>query len=253
MNTFFARLLVLLSLAISMTLACADEVQVAVAANFSQPFKQIASGFEQATGHKAVAAFGSTGQFYTQIRNGAPFQVLLSADTETPAKLEQDKLTVPGSRFTYARGKLVLWSAKPGVVDSQGEVLRKGNFEHLALCNPKLAPYGLAGLQTMQSMGVSDALQPKIVQAENITQAYQFAASGNATLGFVALSQVIKDGVIGSGSGWIVPDNLYQPILQDAVLLQKGQEQPAALALLNYLKGEQARAVMRAYGYSFTQ
>jgi molybdate transport system substrate-binding protein len=252
MNTIFSRLLVLLSLAISMTLACADEVQVAVAANFSQPFKQIASGFEQATGHKAVASFGSTGQFYTQIKNGAPFQVLLSADTETPARLEQDKVTVPGSRFTYARGKLVLWSAKPGVVDGQGEVLRTGGFEHLALCNPKLAPYGLAGLQAMQSLGVNDALQPKIVQAENITQAYQFAASGNATLAFVALSQVIKDGVISSGSGWIVPDNLYQPILQDAVLLQKGKDQPAALALLNYLKSDQARAVMRAYGYSFS-
>jgi molybdate transport system substrate-binding protein len=251
MTTNLLRLSGLFLLSFLSVLAQADEVQVAVAANFSQPFKQIASGFEQATGTKVVAAFGSTGQFYAQIKNGAPFQVFLAADTETPARLVQEKAAVAGSSFTYARGKVVLWSAQAGVVDSQGEVLKKGAFEHLALCNPKLAPYGAAGLQTMQALGVSEALQPKIVQAENITQAYQFAASGNATLAFVALSQVIKDGVIGSGSGWIVPQHLYQPILQDAVLLQKGQDQPAALALLNYLKSDKAHAVMRAYGYDF--
>lgn len=243
------QFLMLLCLGVSLSPAFADEVQVAVAANFAQPLKKIAPGFERATGHKIVAAFGSTGQFYAQIRNGAPFEVLLAADDETPAKLEQDGSAVAGSRFTYARGKLALWSAKPGLVDERGEVLKKGDFKHLALANPKLAPYGAAALQTLQALGVREALQARIVQAENISQAYQFIATGSALLGFVALSQVYRDGKIAEGSGWIVPGHLYQPILQDAVLLEKGRGRPAALALLGYLKSEPARAVIRSFGY----
>jgi len=243
------KFFLLLVSAIALTPALADEIQVAVAANFTQPLQKIAAGFEQATGHKIVATFGSTGQFYAQIKNGAPFEILLAADEATPARLEQEGAAVAGSRFTYARGKLVLWSAKPGVADDGGAVLKKGAFEHLALANPKLAPYGAAALQTMQALGIQEALQPKIVQAENITQAYQFAASGNALLAFVSLSQVYKDGKIAEGSGWIVPANLYRPILQDAVLLEKGRSKPAAEALLKYLKSEPARAVIQSFGY----
>jgi len=229
--------------------AHADEVQVAVAANFTQPLKKIAIGFEQASGHKIIATFGATGQFYAQINNGAPFEVLLAADTVTPKKMEQEKTAVAGSSYTYARGKLVLWSAQPGVVDVTGEVLKKGNFMHLSVANPKLAPYGLASMQTIQTLGLAVVLQAKIVQAENITQAYQFISTGNAELGFVALSQVIKEGKIGSGSAWIVPETLYQPILQDAVLLEKGRDKPAARAFLTYLASPAARDIIKNYGY----
>lgn len=249
MQYMMSRIFLLAGLGFALAPACADEVQVAVAANFSQVIQKIAPDFTQATGHKIVASFGSTGQFYAQIKNGAPFEVLLAADEATPARLEQEGAAVAGSRFTYARGKLVLWSAKPGVVDEQGAVLRKADFEHLAMANPKLAPYGLAALHTMQALGAYVALQPKIVQAENINQAYQFVVSGNAQLGFVALSQVVKDGKIAEGSGWIVPLTLYPAILQDAVLLEKGRDKPAAVALLNYLKSAQARAVIRSFGY----
>lgn len=247
------QLIALLGLSAAMAAASAGEVQVAAAANFTQPLQKLAPGFELATGHKIVAAFGSTGQFYAQIRNGAPFEVLLAADEAIPARLEQEGAAVGGTRFTYARGKLVLWSAKPGVVDDRGEVLKKGVFDHLALANPKLAPYGAAALQAMQALGVRDALQTRIVQAENINQAYQFAASGNALLGFVALSQVYQDGKIAAGSGWIVPAHLYRPILQDAVLLEKGRAKPAALALLRYLRSAPARAVIESFGYELGQ
>lgn len=243
------KYIVPLALGLAAAPAFADEVQVAVAANFTQPMQKIAAGFAQATGHKVIPIYGSTGKFYAQIKNGAPFEVLLAADDETPAKLEQEGAAVAGTRFTYARGKLVLWSAKPGVVDDKGEVLKKGAFDHLALANPRLAPYGAAALEAMQALGVKEAVQPKLVQAENIAQAHQFIASGNALLGFVALSQVIKDGKIADGSAWIVPARLYSPIRQDAVLLEKGRAKPAAVALLNYLKSEPARAVIQSFGY----
>ena len=230
--------------------AQADEVSVAVAANFTAPMQKIAAAFEKETGHKVVASFGSTGKFYAQIKNGAPFELLLAADDETPAKLVKEGAAITGSQFTYAIGKLVLWSPKPGVVDGAGEVLKKGVFEHLALANPKLAPYGAAGIDTMKALGVYAAIEPKVVMAENITQAYQFVSSGNAQLGFVALSQVLKDDKI-DGSAWLVPANLYQPIRQDAVLLSPGKAKPAAEALLKYLKSDAARAVIKSSGYSF--
>lgn len=231
------------------TTTLADQVQVAVAANFTAPMQKITADFEKETGHKVVLAFGSTGKFYAQIANGAPFDMLLAADDETPAKLEKELLGAPGTRFTYAIGKLVLWSAREGVVDDKGEVLKKGEFKHLALANPKLAPYGAAGMEAMGKLGVLPAIQAKIVQGENIAQTYQFIASGNAELGFVALSQVFKDGKLTSGSAWIVPDTLHQPILQDAVILAKGMRNPAARALLDYLKAAKAKTVIRAYGY----
>jgi molybdate transport system substrate-binding protein len=237
-----------------LALACAagahaDEVQVAVAANFTAPIKQMAADFEKATGHKIVAAYGATGKFYAQIKNGAPFEVLLAADDETPAKLIAENAAVPGTAFTYAIGKLVLWSAKPAVVDNQGDVLKKGGFDHIALANPKLAPYGAAAMEVMKAIGVLDAVQAKIVTAENIGQTYQFVTSGNALLGFVALSQVMKDGKIGAGSAWVVPARLYQPIKQDAVILDKGRGKPAAEALMKYLKSDKARIVIKSYGY----
>ncbi len=230
--------------------ARADEVQVAVAANFTAPMKEIAKRFEAATGHKVLSSFGSTGKFYAQIKNGAPFQALLAADAETPAKLEEEGAAVRGSRFTYAIGKLVLWSAKPGFVDNQGKVLKSGKFEHLSIANPKLAPYGAAGVQVMKDMGVFAAIEPKLVQADNIAQAFQFISTGNAELGFVALSQVIKDGKVSDGSAWIVPEKLYKPILQDAVILNNGRDNQAVIALMDFLKGEEARAVIKRFGYS---
>lgn len=238
----------LLSLVLSAS-ALADEVQVAVAANFTAPMKIIAADFEKATGHKAVLSFGATGKFYSQITNGAPFDILLAADDETPKKLDAEKGSVAGSRFTYAIGKLVLWSAKPDVVDAKGDVLTKGNFEHLAIAAPKLAPYGLAAQEALTKLGLYDKLQPKIVTGESIGQTYTFVQTGNAELGFVALSQVYEGGKIKSGSAWIVPAKLHNPIRQDAVILTKGKDNKAAAALMDYLKSEPAKAVIRSYGY----
>jgi molybdate transport system substrate-binding protein len=229
--------------------AHADEVQVAVAANFTAPIKDIAVEFEKDTGHKVTASFGATGAFYTQISNGAPFDVFFAADDKTPIKLEKENAIVPGSRFTYAIGTLVLWSSKEGYVDDKGEVLKTGTFEHVSVANPKTAPYGTAAIQTLTKLGLLETLQPKFVQGENITQAYQFISTGNAELGFVALSQVYKDGKITSGSAWIVPDDLYESIRQDAVILTKGSNNPAAKALVDYLKGPKAAAIIKSYGY----
>lgn len=229
--------------------ACADEVQVAVAANFTAPMQVIAATFEKDTGHKARLAFGSSGKFYAQIKNGAPFQVLLSADDETPAKLEREGMAVSGTRFTYAIGKLALWSAKEGAVDDKGEVLKQGSYAHLAIANPKLAPYGAAAIEVLKNLGILEAVQAKFVQGENIAQTYQFAASGNAELGFVALSQITKDGKLIKGSAWIVPGNLHAPIRQDAVMLVNGKGSAAASALMSFLKSDKARAVIHAFGY----
>ncbi|MGE8322676.1 MAG: molybdate ABC transporter substrate-binding protein [Pseudomonas sp.] len=229
--------------------AWAEEVQVAVAANFTAPIQAIAKDFEKDTGHTLVAAYGATGQFYAQIKNGAPFEVLLAADDSTPAKLEQEKAIVPGSRFTYAIGTLALWSAKPGYVDAEGEVLKKNHYQHLSIANPKTAPYGLAATQVLGALKLTDATKAKLVEGQNITQAFQFVSTGNAELGFVALSQIYKDGKVERGSAWIVPSSLHEPIRQDAVILEKGKDNPAAKALVDYLKGPKAAAVIKAYGY----
>jgi molybdate transport system substrate-binding protein len=230
--------------------AQAGEVQVAVASNFTAPMQVLAGVFERETGHTVRMSFGASGKFYAQIKHGAPFEVLLSADDEKPAQLEKDALTVPGSRFTYALGTLVLWSPQAGVVDAKGEVLAKGAFQKLAIAAPKLAPYGAAAMDVLNAMGVLAAVQPKLVQGENIAQTYQFVSTGNAELGFVALSQVMKDGVLSAGgSAWIVPANLHRPIRQDAVLLAKGRGNVAAEALLAYLKTDKTKTLLRAYGY----
>ncbi|MBA1195793.1 molybdate ABC transporter substrate-binding protein [Pseudomonas plecoglossicida] len=231
------------------TNALADEVQVAVAANFTAPIQAIAKDFEKDTGHKLVASFGATGQFYAQINNGAPFEVFLAADDSTPSKLEQEKQTVEGSRFTYAIGTLALWSAKPGYVDAQGEVLKKNDYKHLSIANPKTAPYGLAATQVLAKLNLTEATKGKLVEGQNITQAFQFVSTGNAELGFVALSQIYKDGKVENGSAWIVPSSLHDPIRQDAVILNKGKDNPAAKAFIDYLRGPKATAVIKSYGY----
>jgi molybdate transport system substrate-binding protein len=227
----------------------AAEVQVAVAANFVGPLARIAEGFTAATGHVLKVSAGSTGKFYAQIAAGAPFEVLIAADDETPKRLVAEGLAVAGSNFTYAIGKLVLWSAQPGFVDDQGAVLAAGKFAHLAIANPKVAPYGAAGLEVLKTRGLTDAVTPKLVTGESIAQAYQFVSTGNAELGFVALSQVAIPGKPVVGSYWLVPQALYGSIRQDAVLLKAGQQNPAATALLAWLKGDAARMVIQSYGY----
>ncbi len=227
--------------------AHAAEVPVAVAANFTEPAKEIAAAFKKATGNDASLSFGASGQFYTQITRGAPYQVFLSADVERAQKAEQDGVAVPGSRFVYATGKLVLYSKTAGLVDDQGAVLKSGRFQKIAIADPAAAPYGTAAVQTMTKLGVYPALKAKIVQGSSITQAYQFTETGAAELGFVALSQVIdKPG----GSRWIVPETLHKPIDQGAVLLWTGDKNPAARAFLKFLRGPEAKAIIRRYGYT---
>jgi molybdate transport system substrate-binding protein len=247
---FLSRFFGLLAAAFCLSMSArAAEVSVAVAANFTAPMQKLAQVFEQETGHKALLSFGSTGNFYAQIRNGAPFHVLLAADDDTPLKIEQEGLGVPGSRFTYAIGKLVLWSKQPGLVDDKGDILRSGTFARIAIANPKLAPYGAAAIETMVKLGVLQVLQPRLVQGENIAQTYQFIATENAPLGFVALSQILRDGKIVQGSAWIVPAGLHAPIAQDALLLSAGKDNPAATALMGFLRSDRAKVLIRSYGY----
>jgi len=244
----YAKLCATLLLTLLASAPRADEVSVAVAANFAAPLKALAIAFEKDSGHKVLPSVGASGKLYAQIKNGAPFELLLAADDEIPSRLVKENTAVAGTQFCYAIGTLVLWSAKSDLVDASGDVLKKGTFEHIAMADPKLAPYGAAALQAMKALGVYDALQPKLVTGESIAQSYQFVSSGNALLGFVALSQVLKDGRI-EGSAWIVPARLYQPIRQDAVILNKGKGKPAAEALMNFLKGDKAKAIIKFYGY----
>ena len=239
----FARLLAALAIA---TPALAAETQVAVAANFTEPAKEIAAAFNKATGDTAVLSFGSSGAFYTQMAHGAPFEVFLSADADRPKKAEQDGLGVPGSRFTYALGRLVLYSKQEGLVDDHGAVLKSGSFAHLAIADPAAAPYGVAAIQTMQKLRLYPALTPRIVKGSSITQAYQFVATGAAELGFVAQSQVIN---VSGGSRWLVPASDHKPIDQQAVLLWTGAKNPVAAAFIKFLKGAEARAIIKRYGY----
>jgi molybdate transport system substrate-binding protein len=226
--------------------ARAADTNVAVAANFTEPAKEIARLFEGKTGHKAILSFGSTGQFYTQITQAAPFQIFLSADQTTPKKLLADGLAVDGSLFTYAVGKLVLFSKDAHLV-TDGQTLRAAKFNKIAIANPTLAPYGAAAVETMKALGVYEELSGKIVQGNNINQTFQFVETGNAELGFIALSQVIER---PGGSRWIVATNLYTPIRQDAVLLKIGSGNPAAQAFLAFLQGPEATAVIEKFGYA---
>lgn len=245
-----SRLSVLLLGVAAHTLVLADEAQVAVAANFAEPIKAIAAVLEKTTGHKLKITLGATGKLYAQITNGAPFDVLLAANTDTPAALEKDGLAQPGSRFTYATGKLVLWSADAAKVDAKGDVLKNGNFRKLAYAAPKIAPYGAAAIQVMEALGLQTALAPKLVQGESIGQTFTFVFTGNAELGFVSMSQVLEGGQLKSGSMWVIPQNLYRPIQQDAVLLKHGASNPAAQALMTLLKSSNIKDLIRSYGYA---
>lgn len=232
--------------------AQADEIQVAVAANFSAAAQKIAAQFEHDTGHTVKLSFGATGKFYAQIEAGAPFDVLLAADQTTPGKLVAEGKAVPATLHTYAIGKLVLWSADPALVDARGDVLRSGKWKHLSVADAKLAPYGQAAKETLAALKLTDAVQARVVTAENIGQAYQFIQTGNAELGFVALGQVLPpDGSQAPGSLWIVPDNLYAPIRQDAVVIASTRVGQAAAQFVRYLAGDPAHAVIKAYGYSW--
>ncbi len=246
---FLSRILLTVLLLTTQTFAAAETTLVAVATNFTQPMVKIAELFHQATGYTAKLSFGSSGKIASQLQNGAPFEVFLSADEDKPLKLEQTGVAVAGSRFTYAFGTLVLWSAQPGFVDDQGQILGSGAFKHLAVADPKLAPYGSAALAVLEEKGLQEKLQPLLVLGENIAQTHQFVSTGNAELGFVSLSQVIDNGKISQGSGWIVPSNLHAPIRQDAVLLENGTDNPAAIELMAFLKSPQARSIIEQYGY----
>jgi molybdate transport system substrate-binding protein len=248
MNAFKPTFLAVTLLA-AHTAVLADDVQLAVAANFTAPMKEIVADFEKETGHVVKAAYGSTGKLYAQITNGAPFEALLAADTATPTKLVEEGAGVGDSQFTYATGTLVLWSSKPDFVDDEGKVLGSGGFNKLAIANPKTAPYGAAATQVLTALGLLEQVQPKFVTGENIAQTFQFVSTGNADLGFVALSQIMKDGQMTGGSAWIVPGDLHDPIRQDAVVLEKGKNKPAVAALMEYLKGAEAQAIIKAFGY----
>lgn len=241
--TLFAALAVVLG---SAAPAVAAGTRVAVAANFAEPAREIAARFRVRTGHEATLSIGSSGQIYAQIANGAPFEVFLSADRERPEQAEAAGLAVAGSRFTYAVGRLVLFSRTPGLVDGQGAVLKSGRFAKLAIADPRAAPYGVAAIETLRGLGLQDALRPKLVQGASIAQTYQFVDTGAAELGFVALAQVV--GVRG-GSRWVVPAADHTPIDQQAVLLKTGERSVAAKAFVAFLKGSEARSIIRRYGY----
>jgi molybdate transport system substrate-binding protein len=235
------------------TPAVAAEVSVAVAANFTAPMEKLAAKFTEESGHRLIVSYGATGKLYAQIKNGAPFEVLLSADQEHPKKLVAEKLAVSGSEWTYAIGKLALWSSKSNLIDSKGEVLKAGQFKHLAIANPKLAPYGVAAQEVLVRMGLWEKVQDSLVLGESITQAHQFVATGNAVLGFVAFSQIKKEGETPAGSFWLVPQSMYAPIRQSALLLARGRVNSAAKLFLEFLKSEKAKRIIEQSGYDLME
>jgi molybdate transport system substrate-binding protein len=241
--------LVCTSLVVIPSLVHAAEVRVAVAANFIGTLDELGKAFHAGSGDTLVVSSGSTGKLYAQIRNGAPYDVLLAADVERPRRLEQEGLAVPGSRFTYARGQLVLWSREPGRVDADAQVLRSGRFRHLAIANPLTAPYGVAAMQTLEHLGLWEALAARLVRGEDIGQTFQFVQSGNAEIGFVALAQVRELNPAARGSWWLVPAKLYEPIEQQAVLLTRARDNAAARAFLTFLCSVRAREIIQASGY----
>lgn len=244
------KLVVAAALSLAAAGASAAEVRVAVAANFTSTMKALAAKFEAKSGDKVVVSFGSTGKLYTQIVNGAPYDVFLAADTERPQLLVKNGKAVPASLFTYALGRLVLWSAKPNVVDTEGTILNDGGFGHLAIANPKTAPYGAAAVEVLTGLGVYDTIKDSIVEGDNIAQTFQFVATGNAEIGFVALSQVKNR---SGGSMWQVPQDYYTPIRQDAVLLKSAANNAAAKRFLAFLRSGAAQAIIANSGYGVDQ
>lgn len=244
---FASAFMALLTLSLSYTeAALAGDASVAVAANFTAPAKEIATLYKTQTGYTIDLSFGASGQFYTQIANGAPFDIFLSADDERTKKAVQEGYAVPGSEFTYAIGKLVLWSATPGYVDKDGAILKKGSYNHISLASPKAAPYGAAAVETLKALSIYSTIESKIVTGENIGQTYQFILSKNSELGFVAYSQIIAQ---KEGSFWMVPDKFYTPIVQNAVILKHGQNNVVAKGFYKFLKSKAAVEVIRRYGY----
>lgn len=230
--------------------ARADTALIAVAANFAEVIQRLEAGFEAQSAHAITVTSGSTGQLYAQIRAGAPYDVLLAADQERPERLEQEGLAVPGTRFTYASGRLVLWSRDPGRVGADGAAtLRAADFRRLAIANPELAPYGAAALQTLRALGVYEALAERLVRGENIAQAHALVATGNAELGLLALSSVARPNSPAEGSSWEVPATLYDPIRQDAILLTRAEDNSAARDVLAYLRRPEVRELIRSFGY----
>ncbi len=247
MHSLLMRLTALVLAAFACSVVHAGQAHVAVASNFTAPMKQLATQFEQTSGHTLVLSSGATGKFYAQIKHGAPFDVLLAADDDTPARLLREGDAVQSQ--AYAIGRLALWSDRPGFIAGNDTVLRQNRFQRLAIANPKLAPYGAAAIEVLANLKLTDSVQSKFVIGENIAQTYQFVASGNAELGFVALSQVMLDGKLSSGSVWQVPASLHSPIRQDAALLKRGEHNAAARALLDFLNTPAALAIIRSYGY----
>ncbi len=245
-----SQLVLLAGLTFSAVAVHADEVLVAVAANFIAPMEQIAAQFAKDTGHQAVLSSGATGAIYAKITNGAPFGVFLSADDKTPARLAKENHADATTDFTYAIGKLVLWSADAAKVDAAGKVLAAGQYKHVAIANPETAPYGKAAVEVMTKLNLYDQIKPKLVTGENIGQTFQFISTGNAQIGFVALSQVYKDGKITQGSAWLVPADYYSPIRQNAILLKRGNDNAAAKALMEYLKSAPANQIIESFGYA---
>lgn len=231
--------------------AQAAQATVAVAANFAEPLRALAAVLEKTTGHRLEIVVGATGRLYAQIANGAPFDLFLAANQATVAKAESEGLTAPGSRFLYATGQLVLWSARPDLVDKQGQVLRQDGWRRLAVANPRTAPYGAAAMQTLAQLGLTQALAPRLVQGESIAQTYNFAHTGNAELAFVALSQVLEGGRLKGGSMWVVPAQYHEPIRQDAVLLKRGARNEAARALVKLMQSPAGQDLIRSFGYTF--
>tara|TARA_R110000824_G_scaffold315042_1_gene501996 strand:- start:19170 stop:19925 length:756 start_codon:yes stop_codon:yes gene_type:complete len=244
------RSIVVLVLCCNSLSASAESITIAVASNFMAVMDEVVGVFEAQTGHEVQVAYGSSGRIYAQIKNGAPFDVFFSADQEKAAALEAEGQAVSGSSFTYARGALVLWSKQSGLQLEQGEILQQGNYNKLALANPRLAPYGSAAVEVLESLGLQESTRQNWVLGENINQAYQFVETGNADLGFVALSQLIAAGMLESGSSWLIPETLYTSIRQDAVLLKRAAGKDSALAFLDYIQGEQARSIIKQYGYA---
>lgn len=245
-NDLRSALLLTVALAAAPGFARADEIRVAVASNFAGAMKTIVEAFEASSGHDVMLSIGSTGKHYAQIKNGAPFDVFFAADVRRPKLLDQEGLAVPGSRFTYAIGRLVLWSPRPDYVDSNGRVLEEGDFRFLAIANPRLAPYGEAARQVLESRSLWVSLGPRLVRGENISQAFQFVASGNAELGFVAYSQLSQSNGALEGSYWEVSRDEYRPIEQQSVLLT---DNAAARAFLEFVRSKKGSNIIRAHGY----
>ena len=238
--------------------AHAQSINVAVASNFTHPIKALIKAFEKQSDHNVRVSFGSSGKFYAQIKHGAPFQVFLSADQTKPLALEKEGLVMAGSRFTYAIGRLAIWSSKENFIDERLIPLKNGHFNKLALANPKLAPYGVAAAQVLDNLKLTNSTQSKWVQGENIAQTYQFVSTGNSDLGFVALSQIIQHTKsqnsanttsIKQGSAWVIPNHLHRPIRQDAVLLKRGKDNQTAYAFMQFLKNQQAKEIINTFGY----